>query len=201
MNNEIEHIRTEVRKFFNQDNKLNVTHLDYSENGLYYYTKELYKQDAPDKNWIVCKVIIRDRKTDEKIMEYITNFEDKYICACWISKNGNDYLFLPEALEGQSVVDISQRQLYSFYSQEDTFTWKSIYPSMDRNKIAVDGFLNDGTNELRVYDIADVTQLPYRLLYKETNFIHEAGCSFELWENNNTIVFCQKGRNLTRVKV
>ena len=202
MKNEIETVRQDINLYFDKNNRLGIDeHYELSESGLYYYTSERYRQTDPKRNWIVCKIEIWDIEKSVKIFEYLTNSDDMDYCSCWVHKNGKEYLMLPEAFQGQSVFDVSSKQLFSFYSREDPFIWQSIHPSPNGNKVAVDGCYWACPNELRVYNTENITELPYKMIFQDTDFTNERGCVFEYWEDNETIVVCENKKEIRKIKI
>lgn len=199
MKNEIEKVRQDIQKYFDENNRLEKERYELSEGGLYYFTSERYKQNDPKRNWVICKIEIYNIETTEKILEYFTDADDNDYCACWFKKNGDDYLILPEAFQGQSIVDIREKKLYSFYSSEEPFIWQLIYPSPGGNKIAVDGCYWGCPNELRVYDTNKITNLPYPMIYQEASF--DVNCVFEHWEGNNMIVICKNKKDIMKIDI
>jgi hypothetical protein len=201
MQNEIDDVRIDIKKYFDPQNKLEGERYALSESGLYYFTSERYKQSDPKRNWVICKIQIWDTEKNKIIFEYLTDADDSDYSSAWICKDKKEYLLLPEAFQGQSVFDAFSRKLYSFYSSEDTFIWVALYPSPDGNKIAVDGSYCACPSELRVYDIKNITELPYKIIYQELNFTNERGCVFEHWEDNNTIVVCRNQKDIVQIKL
>ena len=43
--------------------------------------------------------------------------------------------------------------------------------------------------ELRVYDISEITTLPYPIIHNETSF--DDSCEVEQWQNNHHLIFCR----------
>lgn len=201
MVNEIDKIRCDINQYFDENNCMpNSEHYELSEGGLYHYTSQRYRQTDTKRNWIVCKIEIWDVEKNIKIYEYITDADDNDYCACWFTKNNNDYLILPEAFQGYSVFDVQNRRLHSFYSSNDPFIWISVLPSPDGNKIAVDGCYWACPNELRIYDTTNLSQLPFALLYQQNNFTNQNECIIKHWQDNQTLAIFRNGA-IEHVKV
>ncbi len=199
MENEIEQIRTEICQYFDEKNKLPEERYELSEGGLFYFTSERYMQTDLKRNWVVCKIEIFNIETSEKLLEYITDADDNDFAACWFQKDNKDYLILPEAFQGQSIVDISQKQLHSFYSSQEPFIWQTIYPSPDGNKLAVEGCYWACPRELRIYDSTEIVKLPYLIVYQESNFDND--CTIEHWKNNDTLVVCRNQKEISEINL
>ena len=201
--NSIATIRKDIRKYFSEQSLLRDEEEVYglSGGGLYYYTCQFYKQTDKNRNWVVSRIEIHNIETNEKLLEYLADSDDAHHSACWFQKGGNDYLFLPEVRAGQTIVDMNNRQLYSYYSPEEPFIWQSIFPSPDKNKIAVDGCYWACPNELRIYDITNQTALPYPCIYQMSNFTNEEGCVFEEWVDNTIFTICKNKNEIVEINL
>jgi hypothetical protein len=78
----------------------------------------------------------------------------------WVHRDGHDYLVFPEDLEGQSVVDLAERRVQGFSSQDDPFIWAEIHPSRDGTKLAVIGCYWACPYQVTVYDFTNPMALP-----------------------------------------
>jgi hypothetical protein len=90
----------------------------------------------------------------------------------WISREGSDYLILPEDLEGVSVIDLRTGQVEGYSTPGERFIWAEIHPSPDGTRLAVIGCYWACPYELHVYDFSNPMELPYPRL-----------ASFDLPEN------------------
>lgn len=201
MENEIEEIRKEVKRYFDSNNQLPGEKYQLSESGLYYYTSQRYKQSDPKRNWVVCKIELWEIKRNVQLFEYFTDADDSDCGHAWICKNNKEYLLLPEAFQGQSVFDISTNKLYSFYSSAEPFIWRHIYPSPNANKIAVIGCYWGHPNELRVYNTENITTLPYLLYYVEHSYVNENGFQFMHWQEESTVVVYTNAKKQISIKI
>ncbi len=198
MTNEIDSIRTAINQNFDSNGSLGWTDVfSQSEYGLFYIATELYKQASPDRNWIITKVYIGHIEKEGYFFEYLTDNDDT--CFEWIYKDKKDYLLLPEAQGGQSIFDIAEQKLHSFYSSEDPFIWTDIHVSADKTKLAVTGCYWACPFEIVVYDCTELTKLPYTCVYRQP-----LDNNFEIkeWEDNRTIVLTTKNKKTEqRVKI
>ncbi|MFZ1380605.1 MAG: hypothetical protein WAS56_13125 [Saprospiraceae bacterium] len=184
MANIIDIKRADIKQYFDK-NALTAGNEKFclSEDGIYYFVSEQYRQNDPNSNWEVTLVQIGHIEKNGFFFEYIADHDD--ICFLWVYKNNKDYLLLPEFQGGQSIFDIEERKLYSFFTPDDPFIWTSIYVSPDKTKLAVTGCYFACPYEFVVYDCSNITELPYTCIYRKPldkyNEIHE-------WEDNKTIV-------------
>lgn len=197
MKNEIEEIRKDIIKYFDVNNRIGKEDYKLSETGNFYFTVEKFRQNDAKRNWIVSKIEIWKTGSPTFDFDYIANSEDVFDDYCWIIKDEIEYLFLPEAIGGQSVYDSQNKRLHSFYSNQEPFIWMGLYPSPDMNKLAVDGCYWACPNELRIYDISEITKLPYKLIYQESNF--GDGCVVEQWKDNTHLTICRNDRNILTI--
>ena len=130
--------------------------------------------------------------TDEKICEYVRN-EDRPLIE-WVEKDGVDYLICPEDFQGQSILDLTNRKLYSFSFEEganaeypaDDFIWCAVFPSPDKNKLAVFG-CNWGTPYYTtVFDFSNPTSLPYPVLFEEVDKFCDG--NLRGWKDDSTLI-------------
>lgn len=146
-----------------------------------FFTKiEVYKNDT-DKN-----------ATDEKICEYVRN-EDRPLIE-WIEKDRIDYLICPEDFLGQSILDLTNRKLYSFSFEEGAkaeypaaeFIWWTVFPSPDKSKLAVYGCYWGSPWYTFVFDFSNPTSLPYPILFKEVD--KSPGGNLRGWKDDTTLI-------------
>ena len=199
MKNEIKKIRDDAALYFDANNRLERDEIkDFSESGKYYFSMTHYLQTDENRNWITSKVEIF--KTGKTISDFsfLANSEDMIFHSCWVTKNNIEYLLLPEAMGGQSIYDTKNNAFFSFYSEEEPFIWLDLYPSPDANKIAVEGCYWACPCELRVYDMSDITQLPYPLIYQDWDADSQ---NFHQWETNNSFTLSGKTKGLLTIEL
>lgn len=184
MTNEINIKRTDIIKYFDETAKIVGTdEFSLSEYGLYYFEAQQYRQTDPNRNWIITKIQIGHIEKDGYFFEYLTDNEDT--CSLWIHKDKKDYLLLPEFQGGQSVFDVDERRLYSFYSENDPFIWNNIHISPDKTRLAVTGCFWACPFEIVVYDCTNLTELPYSCIHRQ-----QLNKDFQIkgWTDNETLL-------------
>lgn len=159
MENEIERIRQETSLFLDTavlcpDEGAAVR----SPDGQYLMDIDVYRSPDPDNHVRHAAATVRSAETGEVVVAITRNFGDCFYA--WISREGHDYLLFPEDLEGQTVIDLTERRLSSFASQEDPFIWAEFYPSPDRSKLAIIGCYWACPYIVRIYDFSGPMDLP-----------------------------------------
>jgi hypothetical protein len=176
--------RADIRQYFDETAKIVGTdEFSLSEYGIYYFETQQYRQTDPNRNWIVTKIQIGHIEKDGYLFEYLTDNDNS--CSAWIYKDKKDYLLLPEFQGGQSIFDVAEQRLYSFYSEDDPFIWTNIYISPDKTKLAVTGCYWACPFEIVIYDCTNLTELPYPRIHRQplsNNF------QIKEWADNKTII-------------
>jgi hypothetical protein len=166
MANEIDIKRAEIKQYFDESVKIaGSNEYGLSEYGLYYFETQQYKQKGYDQNWVVTKIQIGQVEKNEFLFEYLTDNDNSFFA--WVYKEGKDYLLFPEFQGGQSVFDVEERKLYSYYSESDSFIWTNILISPDKNKLAVTGCYWACPYEIVIDDCSDIKKLPYHCIYRQ----------------------------------
>lgn len=102
--------------------------------------------------------------------------------------NGNEYLLCGENYQGYTIINLTQETTVSYLPPEARkgfgFCWAAVYPSPDGATLAVDGCVWACPYELRVYDFADPTVLPFPELARFDGLENVIG-----WESDETIAF------------
>jgi len=180
MINEIEKSRADTVQFFNPNSLLpGSEELSYSPTHNFFLKSTNYRQSHPNRNWIVTKIEIYQTFENKKIFEFLRNYDTNW--HCWINQNGNEYLVCSEDFEGQSVFDLTTMKFYSFFSPSSPFILVEYIPSPDNLKLAVVGCYWACGYELVIYDISNITQLPFREFRRE-----EINEKSKKWINNST---------------
>lgn len=109
--------------------------------------------------------------TGEEVATVIRNYGRCFYA--WISRDGHDYLLFPEDLEGQTVIDLTARQVIGFSPPDAGFIWTEFYPSPDKIRLAIVGCYWACPYQVTVYDFSDPLNLPLPVL-----------AEFELPEND-----------------
>jgi len=195
--NEIDKIRKDILEYYDPDSYISGSD-DYSlsVNGIYYYETEKYKQTDSRRNWIITKVKIGCLEEQTFFFEYFSHSDD--VCSVWLYRQNKDYLLYPEAQGGQSIFDVENKRLYSFYSKEDAFIWTDILASPDNNKLAVIGCYWACPYELVIYDCSDLFVLPYPYIYREHV---ESGFSLKEWCNNQSLTLINSKGDIHTIRI
>ena len=184
MKNEIDIKRADIKQYFDETAKIVGTdEFKLSEFGIYYFETQQYLQTDPNRNWRVTKVQIGNIEKDGHFFEYLT--DNEYTCSLWIYMDKKDYLLLPEFQGGQSIFEVEEQKLHSFYSEDDPFIWTSIFLSPDKTKLAVTGCYWACPYEIVVYDCTKLTELPYTCIYRK---LLDNNFEIKEWEDDETIV-------------
>lgn len=195
--NDIEEVRRDIIEYYDPESYISGSD-DYSlsVHGIYYYETELYTQTDIRRNWIITKIKIGLLEKQEFFFEYFSDSDN--ICSAWLNLDHKDYLLFPEAQGGQSIFDIQNTRLYSFYSKQDAFIWSYILPSPDNKRLAVIGCYWACPYELVIYDCSDLFNLPYRCIYRE--YI-SSGYNLKEWCNDQSIILINSRGDIHTVKI
>jgi hypothetical protein len=113
--------------------------------------------DLPDHASILVAVV---REVASGAVVATVRRNDTRCFHAWVSREGHDYLLLPEDLEGQTVVDLTTGRVEGFSSPEDAFIWVEFHPSTDASRLAVVGCYWACPYQVTVYDFRDPMSLP-----------------------------------------
>jgi hypothetical protein len=157
--NNIEKERAEIRRYFDPQNFIEGSlETSYSPNNRYRLLSSSYRQTKPDLNWIATKVEIYDNSTDEKLFDFISN--DRFFHA-WLTANDIEYLVCAEDMfGGQTVIDLTNKQMASYSPGEDGFIWTEFFLSPDGRTLATIGCIWACPFQIKVYDFSDPMNLP-----------------------------------------
>lgn len=106
----------------------------------------------------IAVAVVRDVATGEIIATVGRN--DTRDFHAWISRDGKDYLLYSEDLEGQTVIDLSSRQVAGFSSPDDPFIWAEFHPSPDKSRLAIIGCYWACPYLVKIYDFREPMNLP-----------------------------------------
>lgn len=130
-----------------------------SPNGKYRMETSNYRQNKEDVNWDVTKVEIYNNQSQEKIFKFFGN--DRRFFHQWLTKKETDYLICAEDLfGGQTVIDLTNREMESFSSGEDGFIWTDFHLSPHGNKLATVGCYWACPYVIKVYDFQTPMTVP-----------------------------------------
>jgi len=178
--NRIEEIRAENHAYFDENAMVPGTEeISYSPDNKYYFKANAYLQSDPKRSWRVSKIEIYENGSNEKIFEFIRNYDT--IFHGWLNVDDHCYLLLSEDLEGKSIYDLDNRKIYSYAVEDEQFIWASYYPSPDSKRLAIDGCYWACPSEIRIYDTSNPISYPYRQIFSaDGNYKME-------WIGNRTI--------------
>lgn len=108
----------------------------------------------------------------------------------WVSREGHDYLILPEDLEGQTIIDLNSGRVEGYSSPDDGFIWAGLHPSPDRNKLAVEGCYWACPFQVTIYDFRDPMNLPLPTIAQLDLPANDA--QFDEWVTNDSFSMVQK---------
>lgn len=163
MTNDIQQVRDMMESAFDASFIIAEEHLEVtSPCGQYHLVIDMFGTAADPMFPSVVVANVRDVETRELLATIKRN--DDRLFYCWITRDGHDYLLFPEDLEGQSVVDLTDRRLEGFASNGGDFIWTDFYPSLDKTKLAIVGCYWAGPYQLTVYDFRDPMNLPLPII-------------------------------------
>lgn len=157
--NHIEKMRAEIRQYFDPHNFVaNSLETAYSPDKEFRLLTSRYRQTKPDLNWHAIKVEIFENATDQKLFDFLAH--DSFFSA-WLEVDGVIYLVCSEDMYGgQTVIDLTNRQMASYSPGEDGFIWTEFFLSPDGKSLATIGCIWASPYEIRVYDFTDPMTLP-----------------------------------------
>ena len=152
--NQINEVRAEIEKFFNPALIIPSEHeSDESPSRNYSLEVDVYAVDDPLRNWCITVAVITDRRTGAIVAQVKRN-DDSFL-HCWIERNDIEYLVCSEDLEGQTVIDLTHRQVAGYCSSDDPFIWLEFHPSPSKSKLAVFGCYWACPYVIAVYDFSE----------------------------------------------
>ena len=159
--NGINELRAEINRFFNpslrtDDERETIVSLS----GRYQVTWDVYRLDDATRNWSVSDVIVTDLLDSTEVARFIRS--DDRFWSCWIEREEAEYLVCSEALDGQTVIDLTHRQMASWCGsdRENGFIWVEYFPSPTGQRLAVIGCYWACPYEVVVYDFTSPMNLP-----------------------------------------
>lgn len=163
MTNEIQRVREMMESAFDASFLISEEHEEVtSPCGKYSLVIDVFGTAADPTFPSISVSTIRDVETGEVLATIKRN--DNRLFYSWITRDGHDYLLFSEDLEGQSVVDLTDRRLEGFASVDGDFIWTEFYPSHDKTKLAIVGCYWACPYQLTVYDFRDPMNLPLPII-------------------------------------
>lgn len=125
---------------------------------------------------------IQLRGTNEVVAQIMRN--DSRLFYAWVTRDDHDYFLFPEDLEGQSVVDLTERQIAGFAEKDGGFIWTEFHPSPDKSKLAIIGCCWACPYQVLVYDFRDPMSLPLPILAEFS--LPGSNAQFGAWSSNES---------------
>lgn len=159
MTNEIQSIRAVMESEFDPSLIICDEHQEVtSPCGKYLLVTDVFGTAADPKFPSIVVAIVRKVGTGE-VLATIRRNDDRLFYS-WVTRDSHDYLLFPEDLEGQSVVDLTDRRIEGFASEGGDFIWTEFHPSHDKTKLAIVGCYWACPYQVTVYDFRDPMKLP-----------------------------------------
>ncbi|MCA9024302.1 MAG: hypothetical protein KDA86_03715 [Planctomycetaceae bacterium] len=172
MTNEIQRIRSAMEREFDPSFIMCDEHQEVtSPCGKYLLVTDVFGTTADPKFPSIVVAIVRKIGTGE-VLATIKRNDDRLFFS-WVARNNHDYLLFPEDLEGQSVIDLTERRIAGFASEGGDFIWTEFHPSHDTTKLAIVGCYWACPYQVTVYDFREPMMLPLPII-----------CQFDLPGNN-----------------
>ena len=158
--NYIETIRNEIRKDFNEDT------FQKGDFETYISPSNQFRIDttnfwSKEPNWDLTKVEVFDIKLDEKLFDFFVN-ESRFSYA-WITKSNIEYLVCAEDIfGGQTIIDLTNRQIEGYSPKEDGFIWTDFHLSPDGTKLATIGCYWACPYVIKIFDFTNPLKLPLK---------------------------------------
>ena len=180
----LEKVRADVRRWADAVNQIaEPPTVVLSPCGMYRLTIERHSQGDTTRNWVMTKIMLSLVATEMPFLTFFTDNDDTFYA--WLYRDKKPYLLLPECQGGQSIIDLEPAKLTSYYNYEDLFIWIAIYPSPSGRKIAVGGCYWACPFEVVIYDCAELTTLPYPILFRQDL---EPPVGVLSWQDDFTVV-------------
>jgi hypothetical protein len=112
-----------------------------------------------EQNLDLTKVEIYDQELNEKIFDFYVN-DSSFFCG-WVSAKEVEYLICAEDIfGGQTIVDLTNRQLAGYSPNEDGFIWTDFHLSPDGKTLATIGCYWACPYEIKLFGFDDSMNLP-----------------------------------------
>ena len=162
--NQIDKIRAEILQYFNPDNEIiGSGEILFSPSTNYKIHLRTYRQNDPDRNWEVTCVDIFTVPDNSLIFSFFVN-EGTFFHS-WVTKNRNEYLLCAEdACGGQTIINLTNKEMSSFASGDDGLIWTKHLLSPDEKLLAVFGCGWASPFFITVYDFDSPLSLPLKVI-------------------------------------
>lgn len=182
--NHIEKIRNEIKQYFDPKQLIEDSQeIFISPNDKFRLESCNYHQAKDDVNWDITKVKIFDNKSNDKSFEFFSS--DGRFFHSWLQTSNKEYLICAEDLfGGQTVIDLTSKQMSSYSPDEDGFIWTDFHLSPDGRTLATVGCFWACPYVIKIYDFVNPLKLPL----KEIREIELIGTETIVgWLDNNSI--------------
>lgn len=168
--NRIEEVRDEIKKFFDQTKFVEKSQETFiSPNGRFRLETSEFLQTKDDVNWSVTKVEIFDNQSNARLFDFFSS--DGRFFHSWLQTEKTEYLICAEDLcGGQTVIDLTNKQMSSFSENEDGFIWTEFHLSPDGKTLATIGCFWACPFVIKLYDFTNPLELPLKEI-KEVDLI------------------------------
>jgi hypothetical protein len=158
--NYIQTFRKEITKDFNEDTFEKGDLETYlSPSNHFRVNTTNYFSEEP--NLDLTKIEIFDIKLNEKLFDFYVN-ESRFFHA-WVKINGVEYLICAEdVFGGQTIVDLTNRQINGYSPNEDGFIWTDFHLSPDGTKLATIGCFWACPYVIKIFDFTNPLELPLK---------------------------------------
>jgi hypothetical protein len=182
MTNEIQKVREEIRQqLLSARICPEERTVELSPCGRYQLEVGVYAEVSRPEDASLALAVVRSVATGEVVATVGRN--DDRLFYAWVSRDGQDYLLFPEDLLGQTVINLTTRQVAGYSTPDGDFIWTEFYPSPDRNCLAVVGCYWACPFVVIVYDFRDPMNLPLPIL---AEFEFPNGEEFGEWTSMNS---------------
>jgi hypothetical protein len=175
--NYIETIRNDIKKDLDE-NIYQEEDFDtfLSPNGQFRLDAIIFSNKTYWSSYSITKVEIYDNKLNEKLFDFFVN-ESRFFYG-WLTSNNIDFLICAEDIfGGQTVVDLTNKQMTGYSPNEDGFIWADFHLSPDGKILATIGCYWACPAVLKLFDFSNPMNLPLREIQE-----------IELLDNDETIL-------------
>ncbi len=136
----------------------------YSPSKKYVLITSKYKH----KEWILSKGTIYQADNEKLLFNFVRNHNSFPFAFVEGHKNGHDYLICGEDYQGQTILELDTQKRADYlpkgYKKGVGFCWIDIYPSKEKDVLAVEGCYWACPTDQRFIDFSDPMNLPYQVL-------------------------------------
>lgn len=184
--NHIEEIRTDIKTYFDPSNIIEGSAESVlSPSGNYRLDTSSFNQTKPNCNWTVTKVEISEAKSNDVAFSFFCN-DDQFFYS-WLNHGDTEYFICAEDIfGGQTIIDLTNKQMESYSPNEDGFIWTDFHLSPDGKYLATIGCYWACPFVIKLFDFSNPLILPL----KEISEIDLIGNDEVItgWQDNDTLV-------------